>query len=190
MIKSAFDDSSATTPVVIIVSSGGDPIISVLELAKTASDSEPNSISMGQGQPPKFMQMFKQSTAEGKWLIMQNCQFCMSFMPQLERLIFDLALRPIRTSASGVGDGEGRVGGASALPPLHPSFRLWMTSEPSPKFAISVLYLSAKVTSENTGGAIALNMKRALMSVYSMPELSDPAVFVSVARLEPLVHIV
>ena len=168
----------------IILSSGADPSTSVLELAKSTSNQELNSVSMGQGQGTILKQMFKQSTAEGKWLLMQNCQYSMSFMPVLEKLIFDLALRPICTSAdsAAASDDEGGDRGASALPPLHPSFRLWMTSFTTPKFAISVLHSSAKVTYEYSGGAIAVNMTRALSSVYSMPELSDPAIFVSRAR--------
>ena len=141
---------------------------------------------MGQGLGRKFTKMFELSTAKGQWLLMQNCQFCASFMPQLEAMIIDLALRPIRTSGNGgeAGGGESGDGGANALPPLHPSFRLWMTSSSTPKFALSVLYLSAKVTCENSGGGIAVNMRHALSSVYSLPELSDPAILVSGARLE------
>ena len=186
--QDAFDDSSASTPIVCILSPGSDPVDGILELAKVVSDEEPTSISLGQGQGAICLQLLAQVSVKGGWAIVMNCHLGESFMPQLEKFVSELKHRPRSTSANGgsVEDITRSGSGVTAALPLHPSFRLWMTSMPSPKFPISVLHVSTKFISEASGSTIQSSMASALTAVYSTPELSDPADFVSSARLEPL----
>lgn len=65
----------------------------------------------------------------GHWVCLQNCHLVKSWMPELERQVARL-----RT------EGE---------PDLHSSFRLWLTSMPSPHFPVAVLQSGIKVTMES-----------------------------------------
>ncbi|KAL3138895.1 hypothetical protein ABBQ32_005718 [Trebouxia sp. C0010 RCD-2024] len=72
----------------------------------------------------------------------QNCHLVKSWMPELERQVARL-----RT------EGE---------PDLHSSFRLWLTSMPSPHFPVAVLQSGIKVTMESPKG-----VRAALLRCYA-----------------------
>lgn len=64
--------------------------------------------------------------AAGQWVCLQNCHLAKSWMGELERQVAKL----------------------QADPDVHPDFRLWLTSLPSPVFPIPVLQSGIKITVE------------------------------------------
>jgi dynein heavy chain len=62
---------------------------------------------------------------QGFWAFLANCHLSSTWLPTLEKLVGNMA-------------EEGP----------HPAFRLWLSSDPTPKFPISLLQLCVKVTTE------------------------------------------
>lgn len=105
-------------------------------------------ISLGRGQEGKACSLIELGQNKGYWVLLQNCHLALSWMPALERIV-------------------------EKMPDLqmHPDFRLWLTSNPSPKFPVSTLQNSVKMTLEPPTG-IRQNMLRTY-AVIDNRELND-----------------
>ncbi|KAL0235821.1 hypothetical protein GEMRC1_002403 [Eukaryota sp. GEM-RC1] len=136
----AFEDSTELIPIIFILSPGVDPTPMVLQLAKTKGFSDKlSTVALGQGQAEVAKSAISEAIKEGKWVLLMNCHLSVSWLPELEKLIFAL---PSKTP--------------------HPNFRLWLTSDPHPKFPISILQLSVKLTTEPPRG-----LRQNLLRVFS-----------------------
>ena len=82
---------------------------------------------MGQGQEIPSRRILAQSFQDGGWVLLQNCHLGLSFM--------DEVLDTILTTET-----------------ISPMFRLWVTTEPHPKFPINFLQNSIKFTNEPPQG--------------------------------------
>jgi dynein heavy chain len=67
--------------------------------------------------------MIEDGLVEGNWVFLQNCHLSISWMPALDKII--------ETYCSGKGVAP------------HPKFRLWLSSDPNPKFPIAILQRGA-----------------------------------------------
>jgi len=131
-LAQTFEISTPSSPLVFILSSGADPYQDLLKFADQMGETEKLlSISLGMGQGPIAERYIKQATEHGGWVVLQNCHLCISWLPTLEKICEELADKP--------GD-------------IHPSFRLWLTSMPTPKFPVTILQRAVKMTNEPPKG--------------------------------------
>jgi len=157
-LSQTFDISTPTSPLVFILSSGADPYQDLLKFAESQGETERLlSISLGMGQGPIAERYIAQATEHGGWVVLQNCHLCISWLPKLEKICEEIAAKPEE---------------------LHPSFRLWLTSMPTPKFPVTVLQRAVKMTNEPPKGLRA-NLLRSYLGFSDsfLAESSKPDAF-------------
>ncbi|XP_031619236.1 LOW QUALITY PROTEIN: dynein heavy chain 7, axonemal [Contarinia nasturtii] len=126
-LTSAFADSTCCKPLLFILSSNYDPIKSIRQLAETQLI-DPNrltSLSMGQQQNSSAIKLIEDGIKSGDWVILQNCHLATDFMCTLERICDNLA--PDTTNQD---------------------FRLWLTSNSTHIFPLSIIHGSVKLVNE------------------------------------------
>jgi dynein heavy chain len=137
-------DSIPTQPLIFVLSPGVDPTVQLQDLAKKLNI-ELNSLALGQGQDVPATRLIERAAQEGQWVFLANCHLMISWMPRLEKIIEDLPnKRP------------------------HPSFRLWLSSSPHPKFPISILQSGIKMTTEPPRG-----IKNNMIRLYNLISDAD-----------------
>ncbi|CAF1579491.1 unnamed protein product, partial [Adineta steineri] len=136
-LNSVYEDSSPKTPIIFVLSPGVDPSANLTALADKM-DFRKNflPLSLGQGQAPIATQNIADGVRQGRWIFLANCHLSLSWMPDLEKIVENLGVEKV-----------------------HPQFRLWLSSSPSPQFPISILQSGIKITTEPPKG-IKSNMKR------------------------------
>jgi dynein heavy chain len=140
-MNDVYDETDRKTPVVFILSTGADPTGMLLTLAKQKNYMDRlKVVSLGQGQGPYAVRLIEEACKTGGWVCLQNCHLSRSWMPQLEKLVFNIA------------ETEDQV---------HPDFRLYLTSMPAPYFPVPILQNGVKLTNEPPKG-IRANVNRSL----------------------------
>jgi len=143
-LSTTFEISTPQTPLVFILSSGADPYQDLLKFAAEQNEMDRLlSISLGMGQGPIAERYIMQAMEHGGWVVLQNCHLCISWLPKLEKLCEEIASKLEQD--------------------IHPSFRLWLTSMPTPKFPVSILQRAVKMTNEPPKGLRA-NLLRSYLS--------------------------
>lgn len=72
--------------------------------------------------PQVALQLLETAISRGQWLMLQNCHLLVRWLRELDKQLEKMT-KP------------------------HPDFRLWLTTEPTPSFPISILQRSLKVGS-------------------------------------------
>ncbi len=135
-----YADTDARTPCVFVLSPGADPTSILLQFADSRRyGKRTRIISLGQGQGARAEALVSKSVQTGDWVLLQNCHLAKSWMPSLEKIVFELS--------------EG------ILTDVDRNFRLFLTSFPAPYFPVSVLQTSIKMTNEPPRG-LRSNMLR------------------------------
>lgn len=132
-----FEESSPKTPLIFVLSAGVDPSTALAQLAETLQmSSKYFSLSLGQGQAPIATKLILDGSKNGHWVFLANCHLSLSWMPDLDKIVDTLqTIKP------------------------HRKFRLWLSSDPTPDFPISILQTGIKMTTEPPKGLKA-NLKR------------------------------
>ena len=161
------------SPVIFLLSPGSDPTPLVEEAAKRAKK-ELNTVSMGQGREEFAENFINQSKAKGEWVLLQNCHLGLKYMATLfEKYKADALAEAASQNAENEEEkkeeekkGPKKPADKNKEPQkvTHEDYRLWITTEVHPKFPVSLLQLSIKLTNEPPMGAKA-SMKRTLSSI-------------------------
>lgn len=136
-ISQIFHGGSCYTPFIFVLSPGVDPAEGLQRFAEQ-HNMPLKSLSLGQGQDVAARNMISQARKDGEWVFLANCHLMIKWMPELEKII-ETFLDPEQTP--------------------HPDFRLWLSSNPHPKFPITILQRSRKITTEPPEG-LGSNIKR------------------------------
>jgi len=138
-LNAIYNTSTFSSPLIFVLSPGVDPMVILRTLADKL-EVKLDFIALGQGQTPIAMRLLKAAMKAGTWVFLANCHLCLSWLPELAQLVENLALTKGKDAP-------------------HENFRLWLSSDPHPKFPISLLQASVKMTTEPPKGLKA-NMHR------------------------------
>jgi len=123
-----FKGSHAVQPLVFVLSPGVDPTSQVFGLGNKLGIPA-GTVALGQGQGPIATKLIEDGIQNGKFVFLANCHLMVKWLPKLEKIIAGFATRK-----------------------LHKNFRLWLSSNPTPKFPISILQGGIKMTTEPPRG--------------------------------------
>lgn len=135
------DSSRASQPLLFVLFPGVDPSPQLASLAKEKGRLL-ETVPLGRGQSGNAISAVTDACEKGYWVFLANCHLSISWMPELEKLI------------------ETQITKGNP----HENFRLWLSSDPTPKFPISILQVSVKMTTEPPKG-IKANMLRMFNSI-------------------------
>ena len=129
-----FEASAAVVPVIFVLSPGADPASDVFKLAAKVGmgGNKMKFMALGQGQGPVAQAMLEMGAQRGHWVMLQNCHLLPNWLKTLEKLL-------------------------EKLHNPQAEFRLWLTTDPTPRFPIGILQRSLKVVTEPPNG-MQLNM--------------------------------
>ncbi|KAI8902513.1 dynein heavy chain and region D6 of dynein motor-domain-containing protein [Globomyces pollinis-pini] len=125
-LDSLLQESDNRTPMICLLSQGSDPSADIENLAKKHKI-DCKAISMGQGQEVHARKLLSAFMTNGGWALLQNCHLGLPFMDELLGLILETEV-------------------------IDEKFRLWITTDVSPKFPITFLQMSIKFTNEPPQG--------------------------------------
>ncbi|XP_050408300.1 dynein axonemal heavy chain 10 [Patella vulgata] len=151
--ESIFEQSTPMSPIVFILSPGSDPASDLMKLAERLEfgTNKLKFLSMGQGQEQVALQLLETAIARGQWLMLQNCHLLVNWLRELEKHL-------------------------EKLNKPHPDFRLWLTTDPTPRFPIGILQRSLKVVTEPPNG-LKLNLRSTYHKIpaTALSECTHPA---------------
>lgn len=126
-LASAFADSTCCKPLLFILSANYDPITCIRQLAETQliERNRLTTLSMGQHQNSLAIKLIEDGIKSGDWVILQNCHLAADWMYVLERICDNLA--PDTT---------------------NPDFRLFLTTNSTDIFPLSIVQGSVKLVNE------------------------------------------
>lgn len=141
-MEDIYRDLDNKTPCIFVLSTGADPTGTLLRFARQKGYGDRlHIVSLGQGQGVVAQRLIENGMKTGDWVVLQNCMLAKSWMPELDRIVFELQERVNQ-------ENSGNVNGT----PVNPDFRLYLTSAPATYFPVSVLQNGVKMTNEPPKG--------------------------------------
>eukprot|EP00762_Andalucia_godoyi_P000483 ANDGO_03248.mRNA.1 Dynein gamma chain len=159
-LESTWEESKPLTPMIFLLSAGSDPTAAIEALAKRKKKFPIRAISMGQGQEEAARKLIQAGFQQGHWVLLQNCHLGLDFMIEIEKLLASLAAAQAKEGgkddkSKGKESSKDSSGDMEGSSEISPEFRLWITTEPHPKFSIGLLQMSIKLTNEAPQGVKA-----------------------------------
>ncbi|KAF1334347.1 Dynein heavy chain, partial [Globisporangium splendens] len=146
-MEEIYNDTDRRTPCIFVLSAGADPTGVLLRFAKEmAFIDRLHLISLDQGQGPRAEKLIETSQQTGDWVLLQNCHLAKSWMPKLEKIVEELAMRTDKECVT--------------------TFRLFLTSFPAVYFPVTVLQNGIKLTNEPPKG-IRANLVRSFNTLIT-----------------------
>jgi dynein heavy chain len=124
-VDAIVDEVVGRMPVLFLLSSGSDPTAQ-LEAAAKARRRQLFQVSLGSGQEAAAAALLDRAVNTGSWVVFQNCHLGVPFLRYLEDWATSVA--PLSATAQ-----EARV---------------WITSEPTPDFPLTLLQMCLKLTND------------------------------------------
>ncbi|XP_031627371.1 dynein heavy chain 12, axonemal [Contarinia nasturtii] len=145
-IHKSFEESNILTPLIFILSPGVDPIDTLWMFAERLGYSQSmQMISLGTAQGDHTEAALNKAQKQGSWICLQNCHLNTDWLTKLEIMWKNINFYN-----------------------TTPSFRLWMTSEPTTTFPLNLIQNSVKMTYENPKG-----LKNSLLNSYQTKLLNS-----------------
>jgi dynein heavy chain len=132
-VLGCIEETRGTVPIIFLLSQGSDPTTTIEAAAKKLKK-KVMPISMGQGQEQAARVIVEQAWAQGEWALLQNCHLGLPFVAELEEMLRNVLQNEDKRAA------------------IHEESRIWITSEPHPKFPIGLLQMAIKLTNEPPQG--------------------------------------
>ncbi|XP_061847250.1 dynein axonemal heavy chain 8 isoform X2 [Colius striatus] len=137
-LEKTWEESDTRIPLICFLSMGSDPTIQIDSLARKLK-LECKTISMGQGQEVHARKLIEMAMQQGGWVLLQNCHLGLDFMDELLETLLTAEIQ-------------------------NETFRVWITTEPHPKFPITLLQTAIKFTNEPPQG-IRAGLKRTFSGI-------------------------
>ncbi|XP_010020375.1 PREDICTED: dynein heavy chain 8, axonemal-like, partial [Nestor notabilis] len=119
-LEKTWGESDTRTPLICFLSMGSDPSMQIESLARKLK-LECVTISMGQGQEVHARKFIQMSVQQGGWVLLQNCHLGLDFMDELLETLLTVEIQ-------------------------NETFRVWITTEPHPKFPIALLQVCLNIS--------------------------------------------
>ncbi|KAL8455338.1 hypothetical protein Emag_000820 [Eimeria magna] len=170
-----YAQSSELSPILLILSPGANPHAAVSALADAVGlpANKFRSLSIGQGMGEQAQQLVEAGYQRGFWIMLQNCHLLPAWLGTLAKLLQG-KLNSLSRLTSRRRAPQLRVPrmtfccvnirhGLSDMKKPHTGFRLWLTSQPTNVFPLSILQASLKVVTEPPDG-----LRANMQSSYSL----------------------
>jgi len=129
-LNETYADSTPTDPLIFVLSPGVDPTANLRQLAEAKGLGEKfHSIALGQGQAEVATRLIAEAVRKGNWVFLANCHLMISWLPDLQKIIEAFEEKT-----------------------PHETFRLWLSSNPTPHFPLAILQRGVKMTTEPPKG--------------------------------------
>ncbi|RYH32012.1 hypothetical protein EON65_01475, partial [archaeon] len=141
ILESAFEDSSPPIPLYFILSPGADVVSDVDKLAHKFGKMKGvdyHNISLGQGQDKVAEEKLELAHRQGHWVFLNNVHLMPKWLHAMEKKLESYGTNPN----------------------IHPSFRVFFSSDPSNNIPVNILDRCIKITSDPPSGLRA-NLKQA-----------------------------
>ena len=196
-----YKQSSRSTPMLFILSPGSDPIIEITKLAQKQDfyGSRFKFVALGQGQSPVAEAYLKQAISRGHWVLLMNCHLLPKWLKTLEKIlegpmnaeqviqmqnqIFEAAKLESENTGQPIPQEliDNQVVN-QINKQVNPDFRIFLTTEPTNDFPLSIVSNSIKITTEPPS-SLKLNMVQTFSKITDEQIMECPSPY-----FKPLVY--